>query len=305
MAVDFIDFSCKHDILIRNADGSYLPMDEPYFESEQIGPDTWKVLSSGDYCYILKGDGVAYALDGGYGAGNIRNYMEGVCGLSVPAIINSHDHFDHTGSNSYFDRAYMSELGVKYATIPFPSFAGIEFHADSYERIAVKEGDVIDLPGRPLEVIALADHAPSSLLYLDRKARILFTGDEIFAGPMKPLNGSLTAWVNGLAKIEEVWDAFDFACGGNGVMTKDHLKGHIECAKYALSHLEEAQKPSSPGGPPPALPDYQGHKVYDRKRPHPGDRSVYEPQDAARANHANMKAIQYQGYLIMFDPDLV
>ena len=105
MAVELIDFSCKHDILIRNKDGSYTPMDEPYFENEQINEDTWKVLSSGDYCYIIKGDGEAFALDCGYGAGNIRSYMEQVAGVPVPAVINSHDHFDHTACNAYFDRA--------------------------------------------------------------------------------------------------------------------------------------------------------------------------------------------------------
>ena len=44
-----IDFSCKHDILIKNPDGSFSHMDEPWFEAEQIAPNTWKVLSSGDF----------------------------------------------------------------------------------------------------------------------------------------------------------------------------------------------------------------------------------------------------------------
>ena len=65
MSVEFIDFSCKHDILIKNPDGSYTPMDEPYFEVEQIDDKTWKVLSSGDYCYIIAGDGEAMAFDTG------------------------------------------------------------------------------------------------------------------------------------------------------------------------------------------------------------------------------------------------
>ena len=39
----YFDFSCKHDILIKNPDGSLLPMDEPFFESEEIAPKTWKI----------------------------------------------------------------------------------------------------------------------------------------------------------------------------------------------------------------------------------------------------------------------
>lgn len=41
--------------MIENADGSQVPMDQPYFTSEQIAPDTWKIQNNGDYCYLLAG----------------------------------------------------------------------------------------------------------------------------------------------------------------------------------------------------------------------------------------------------------
>lgn len=313
MAVDLIDFSCKHDILIKWGD-SYLPMDEPYFESEKVAEDTWKVLSSGDFCYIIKGDGEAFALDCGYGAGNIRKYMESVCGVPVPAVINSHDHFDHTACNAYFDRAYMSPLCVKYATVPFPSFEGIDFHPDSYERIAVKEGEMVPLKGRELEAIQICDHTKTSMMYLDRKCRILFTGDEFFGMPMKPLSGGLTSWVNNLQKIKAVWDDFDIMCGGNGVRDKEYIQGFIDCAEYALAHPEEAEsgQPGGPGGPggkkgggPQAMPDHDGHKVYDRMAPHFGDRTEYDPEDQAKARLENMVMLKHNGFMIRFDRTLI
>ena len=67
-----IDFSCKHGILIRNPDGSYSPMDEPFYQAEQIAPNTWKILSSGDFSYLVVGDREGISIDTGYGAGNIR-----------------------------------------------------------------------------------------------------------------------------------------------------------------------------------------------------------------------------------------
>lgn len=70
--VTAIDFSSHHDTMIENADGSQVPMDQPYFTSEQIAPDTWKIQNDGDYCYLLAGDELAVMIDCGYGAGNIR-----------------------------------------------------------------------------------------------------------------------------------------------------------------------------------------------------------------------------------------
>jgi glyoxylase-like metal-dependent hydrolase (beta-lactamase superfamily II) len=304
MAVKLIDFSPKHDIMIQNKDGSLIPMDEPFFQCEQIDADTWKVLSAGDFCYIVRGDGEALAVDCGYGAGNIRAYMESIAGVPVPYVANSHDHFDHTACNAYFDKAYMSKLTAKYATIPFQSFSGIDFHADEYERVVVGDGDIIPLKGRELLVIDIADHAPGSLMYLDRKNRILFTGDEIFPMMMgKPLNRGLRSWVNNLQKIKAHIDEFDFGCGGNGVLTKEHIVSFIQCAEYAIDHLDEAKVPQ-PRGPRPNNPerDSEGHIIYDRTRPHPGDHGVYDAEDdATPSKPENMRMIEYAGTKITFD----
>lgn len=54
--VTAIDFSSHHDTMIENADGNQVSMDQPYFTSEQIAPDTWKIQNDGDYCYLLAGD---------------------------------------------------------------------------------------------------------------------------------------------------------------------------------------------------------------------------------------------------------
>lgn len=302
-----IDFSPKHDVMIQNKDGSLVPMDEPYFESEQVAPDTWKVLTSGDYCYIVKGEGEAIAIDCGYGAGNIREYMESIAGVPVPCVANSHDHFDHTACNAYFDKAYMSELTAKYATIPFKSFEGIDFHADEYEKIILKDGDIIPLKGRELQAFLIPDHAPGSMMYLDRKNRILFTGDELFPMMMgKPLNRGLTSWVKNLHKICEHADEFDVCFGGNGLVTKEHFMSFVECAEYALAHPEEGQVPP-PRRPRPNTPDTddQGHIVYDRMRPHAGDHGVYDPEDEAPSRPENMRVIEHAGTRISFDITLI
>ena len=51
-----IDFSSKHEIWIRNPDGSLQRMDEPFYESKKIAPGTWMILSDGDYQYLVEGE---------------------------------------------------------------------------------------------------------------------------------------------------------------------------------------------------------------------------------------------------------
>ena len=58
-----IDFSCKHDILIENEDGSRQPMDMQFFKSEKIAPRTWQNVSDGDYFYLVEGDAEELVID--------------------------------------------------------------------------------------------------------------------------------------------------------------------------------------------------------------------------------------------------
>lgn len=79
-----LDWSCKENILIKGFDGRLIPMSEPYFESRQIAPGTWQILSSGDYSYLLAGEGQGLLIDSGYGAGNIREYCENCADYRFP-----------------------------------------------------------------------------------------------------------------------------------------------------------------------------------------------------------------------------
>ena len=64
-----IDFSSRHDVLIRSDDGTLTPMDVPHYKSVLIAPGTWQIESDGDFSYLIEGDNEALAIDTGYGAG--------------------------------------------------------------------------------------------------------------------------------------------------------------------------------------------------------------------------------------------
>lgn len=300
--VKFIDFSSKHDILIANSDGTFSRMDEPYYESELIAPNTWKILSSGDFSYLVVGDGVGISIDCGYGAGNIREYLEGLCGVPVPYVTNTHDHFDHSANNAYFDMAFLNEKAKEYGTRPYASFEGIDFPRD-YPVTIINDGDYIPLKGRELQAFMCPDHAPSSMMYLDRKERILFSGDEIMPGMGKPLNGGLKSWIENLDKINQYRDEFDVLYAGLGRVEKSSFDAFRECAHYAWEHEGEVPPPPQPRKPRFVHEDPEGlgRTVYDRRMPHPGDgaHGVYPPREPTLPE--NRRVVEHAGTRIIYD----
>ena len=259
-----IDFSCKHNVMLQNDDGTLQPMDEPYFESEQIAPGTWKIRTDGDYCYLVEGDEEALMIDTGYGAGNIREYAQSLTKKPLHNVVNTHDHFDHTANNCYFDCAFMSAESKPLATIPFESFAGIDFPRD-YPIEVIDEGYVFHLGKRDLEVFKIPDHAVGSIALLDRKERLLFCGDEIM--PMgKPLNGSVERFYGYLKKLEARRGEFDRICAGLGVIEADWVEKYRKNMEYILAG-HAGVKPQ-PGPELKQMFGENGQPIYPRRMPH-------------------------------------
>ena len=292
-----IDFSCKHNVWIQNDDGTKSRMDEPYFRSKRIAEGTWQILSSGDYSYLLVGEEHALAIDSGYGAGNIREYMEELCGKPVPWIANTHDHFDHTANNSYFDLAFMSEATKPLATIPFPSFEGIDFPRD-YPVQTLNDGDVIPLKGREIRAFLLPDHAVGSLVFLDRKQRILFSGDE-FIGTQKNLRAGMRSWTEHLRNLSAYRDQFDRICGGSGCYDGSLFDHYLACMEFALTHDGEPYRDARPWDN--QKPEMKEPIVYNRMEPHPEDR--YHPEEVAQEPQ-DIRRIEHEGITVIFNADL-
>lgn len=263
-----IDFSCKKDIYLEDEDGLIVPMSEPYFRAKQIAPGTWQVLSDGDYSYLLEGDEEALLIDSGYGAGNIRDYCQTLTDKPLAKIANTHDHFDHTANNSYFDLTYLSAETKPLATIPFPSFAGIDFPRN-YPVQIVGDGDVIPLKGRELLVFEIPDHAVGSLAFLDRRERILFSGDE-FSPMGKSLNGGVAHWLAMLQKLVPYRKDFDRLCAGAWIMDASVFDAQLACTRYILDG-HQGEPAEAANFPNMERFDEAGRRIWKRRLPHPGD----------------------------------
>ncbi len=262
-----VDFSSKHDILIHHKDGSYSPMDEPYYEVTRIDETTWQIMSSGDYHYLLACEDEAIAIDTGYSAGNLREFLEKLCGKPVRSVINTHHHFDHSANNCYFEKAYMAAEAVPLVSIPYKSFAGMDFFPDSYEKVVVEDGETIPLKGRELQIFRIGDHTKDGIVILDRKNKYLFSGDE-FMPHGKSVRGSVWEWNRNLKKIAQYRDEFTMLYGGPGAFPAEVFDIFNEAAELMSEGMETVPPPEEEGHPSLKQPDHDGHKVYDCQCPH-------------------------------------
>lgn len=294
-----IDFSPKHDVLIRSDDGSLQPMDQPYYRAKLIAPGTWQIESDGDYHYLLEGDNEALAIDTGYGAGNLREYLQTLTRKPVRWVANTHFHFDHTANNSYFDRAFMSAGTAERATIPYPSFAGLAFPRD-YPRTIVTDGYKIQLGNREIEVMVVPNHTPGGTVYLDKRERILFSGDEIMA-PNQPVNVTVADFAANMRKLKARRGEFDRMFGGVGPLEASRVDKNLAAAEAVLAGREGAPPQPFAGGPPGGAvaagpPDPPGATVYLRRRVRAPDR----PANLGGVNE-NQRVMTYEDTRISYD----
>lgn len=274
------DFSCKHSIMIENEDGTLCPMDEPYFRAKIIRPGTWQIESSGDYSYLVEGEEQAVLIDTGYGCGNIRSFAQSLTEKPVKYAVNTHDHFDHTANNGYFEGVYLSAETAELATIPFPSFAGIDFQRN-YPKFIVDEGDVISLGKRDLLVFKTPDHAVGSIMLLDNREGILFCGDEMAMDFGKALSRSVEGFRAHLKRIQAHRAEINLVCGGPGIADAGLIDRLAENMDYILAGNEgESMKPKT-GEMESEVSDrrWGGTVIYDRRQPHALDRHQDDPAD--------------------------
>ena len=150
----------------------------------KVDSQTWIInfMNGTENMYLLEGEDKALLIDTGYGVGNLRAFVEKLTDKPV-MVTNTHFHPDHSAGNGEFECAYISagwetdapsvfgEGAVPFdlAKLPYPD----------YEKKIIGDGFIFDLGGRKVEILDVKPaHCNSSLFFLDRDHRMLFTGDE-------------------------------------------------------------------------------------------------------------------------------
>lgn len=182
-------------------------------------PDTYTIAFGNVYCYLVVGDKQALLFDTAYGAGNLREFVEGITDKPL-LVVNSHGHYDHTGGNPWWDtvyagpgaekimkKAFTDEMQKIHDSRPYPD----------YQVNTVRDGFTFDLGGRVLEVIEIPAHHESSIALLDHQNRALYTGDEMEAGQVLlfvrdnliPYKQAVSAHLENMRKLKTLAGKFD------------------------------------------------------------------------------------------------
>ncbi|ADQ08043.1 Zn-dependent hydrolase including glyoxylase-like protein [Caldicellulosiruptor hydrothermalis 108] len=202
-------------------------------------------LNGSLYLYLLEGNKKALLIDTGYGFTNIREYVEGLTQKPI-IVVNTHGHTDHSGGNGWWEEVYMHKnapsdmfelknVPVEHI-LPYPN----------YKKIFIEEGFEFDLGDRVVKVIDISAHSAGSLAFIDSKARMIFTGDELESQQVlmfdavnaKPydLKAKIEKHLENMHKIKKYDKNFDFICPAhNGApISKLYIDDFVELDKKIL-----------------------------------------------------------------------
>ena len=191
----------------------HLPDDEPY-RWWKLYDDTI-IIHYGEALdtFLLLGSEKALLIDTAYGRGDFPNIVDMLKGDRELLVVNTHEHFDHTGGNRFYPRVYMHPSAFENADHAFGKLDE-EWLANmpypDYEKIGIEDGYVFHLGGRDVEVLHTPAHCQSSLSFIDHGRRLLFCGDEFDAGQAN-LNvfASVGAFLNNCRRLQARKDEFD------------------------------------------------------------------------------------------------
>ncbi len=236
--------------------------DRSWFEVYRLEDRTWALYEPSQFeeaiSYLVAGIERAILIDTGTGIGDLRSLVSELTDLQV-SVVNTHTHWDHIGGNAQFldiacydhpeciaklrqgvarERLRAAVTGDSlWKPLP-PEFDPETWAIPGIEpKHLLEDGDIIDLGERTLEVIHTPGHSPGSVCLLDRKYRLLFTGDTFFPGPLyaHAEDVDIGLYMASVTKLKTRLDEYDFLCSGhNDPWVKSHVILKVEEAFVSI-----------------------------------------------------------------------
>ncbi len=223
-----------------------MKMENRFFEALKIRDNIWQILGQGgELCYLIEGNAQAVLIDGLEGAGSLKAFVRELTDLPVTLVL-THGHLDHCGAAFEYGECCMhpddialmyserhgsaaSRLGFAQMKSPLcthqtPSLKITDVIPEApVKTYPLYDGDVIDAGGIELEVIGVPGHTFGTLVFLDRKDRILFSGDACNINTLLGMTGctSIEQYLESLRHLKSFENEYDVMYGGHGRNTVD------------------------------------------------------------------------------------
>lgn len=220
--------------------------------AERLTDDTYRIDERGiANCYLLLGDDSALLIDCGVGLGDIRAAAEEITPKPITVAL-THRHCDHAGGRNFFERYWVNEgdRGPIYAALS-SDLAGRTLLKGAPDAKALKlspkpcrakpeyfgDGKVFELGGRTVRTINVPGHTRGSVVFLDDKNKLMFTGDDVNPYLWMQLPGCTTlgVWLTGAKEILKLADGYAaFGGHGDGRIPKEGVEQIVDVVESLL-----------------------------------------------------------------------
>lgn len=211
--------------------------------------------SLGVFCSLVIGEKYALLIDTGYGFGDIVSRVRAITDLPLK-VINTHGHVDHIQGNKCFDEVMLHEddkklikfhsslfvkmtmyLGAKKSLTAEERKQVSQFFKPNKQKLVyIQDGCKIDIGGNVLEVIHTPGHTHGSVCILDKKDRLLFSGDTISSHVWLFLKEGtdVATYCNSISKVIARKSEFDGIISGHSaaVFKTTLLEKVLHCAEH-------------------------------------------------------------------------
>ncbi len=196
---------CEQKLRPQFAKYKELSTSSSWYKVYDVGEDVIAIAEPYNYqeviSYLILGKKKALLFDTGMGLDSISLIVQELTDLPI-TVINSHTHYDHIGSNHEFDNilamdtAYThkwAEQGWSHEQVAHEvepeAFCNrhlehrdvSNYHIKPF-RISgyIRNGSILDLGERKIEIISVPGHTPDAIAILDRTNGYLWTGDTFY-----------------------------------------------------------------------------------------------------------------------------
>ena len=251
-------------------------MQNKFFSTDKLSDSVTRIHGmGGELCYLIEGNERALLIDGLTGVGSLKAFVRELTELPV-MMAATHGHIDHVGAAWEYGEVFINpdDIALMYTphhSVPAgrlgfasaPSFTGepkrtVPTLADVPAPRPVKtypiyEGDIFDLGGIQIEVIQVPGHTQGTVVFLDRAARVVYSGDACNANTLLCLPGSTTIeeYKESLLHFKTFQKDFDVMYGGHGAVAVPNTiidDGIAMCERILAGTDESVETPAIDGG---------------------------------------------------------